>query len=134
MRFNLYPVLILIISISCVEPSTPKLSDHDWEVISINGTELSGMLPWINFDLEEGKVNGNAGCNNFFGGFEINNTHINFSPLGATRMMCSDMTNEDQFFQNIEKTTNYTFEKGLLTLSSNEKNIHFKLKPKANSN
>ena len=121
MKSNLYPLLALVLISSCKNDAIPNLSGHIWEVVSINDYELKGALPWITFELEEGTVNGNAGCNNFFGGVEVNGTNLSFSSLGATRMMCEDMTNEDLFFNSVQETFKFKFENSeLLFLDENE--------------
>ena len=37
---------------------------------------------------EGGRLSGHAGCNRFFGAFEITGDRIAVGPLGATRMAC----------------------------------------------
>ena len=112
---------------SCKDNTVHNLSDHEWEVISINDTELSGTLPILSFDLEKGKVNGNGGCNNFFGNVEIMGSSIKFGMMSSTKMMCVDMTNEDLLFNNLDKVNSYTFENGLLILSSENNAVSLKL-------
>ena len=72
MKLGLYSFLLLLVITSCEDNTAPNLSNHEWEVISINDNELSGTLPTLSFNLEEGKVNGNTSCNNFFGSVEVN--------------------------------------------------------------
>jgi heat shock protein HslJ len=116
---------------SCQDNSTPNISDHEWEVITINDTELSGTLPTLSFDLEEGKVNGNASCNNFFGSVEIVDSSIKFGMIGATKMMCPDMNNEDLLFQHIEKVTVFNFDNNMLILKSDDEITVIKCKIKS---
>lgn len=131
MKVTIYSVLILMVVSSCENTLTPNLSDYEWEVISINEIALNGALPTISFNLEEGKVNGSASCNNFFGSFEIIDDKITFGPLGATRMMCENMTNEDLLFQNIEKVKMFDFDSDILILKSDTDNTVIKCKIKS---
>ena len=130
MKFGIYSFLFLMVITSCEDNATPNLSDHEWEVIAINGTQLSGTLPTLSFDLEEGKVNGNASCNNFFGSVEVIESSIKFGMMGSTRMMCPDMTNEDLLFKNLDKVNSYSFKGNHLLLSSENDEVSLKLQPK----
>lgn len=127
MKIGVYSFILLMVITSCKDNTVHNLSDHEWEVISINDTELSGTLPILSFDLEKGKVNGNGGCNNFFGNVEIMGSSIKFGMMGSTKMMCVDMTNEDLLFNNLDKVNSYTFENGLLILSSENNAVSLKL-------
>ncbi len=75
--------------------SAVRLTSQNWRLTSIedeNGVEKPVNTRNINlhFDTEENKVNGNAGCNRFFGGFEIKDDNIRFLEIGSTRMSCPD--------------------------------------------
>lgn len=130
MKLGLYSFLLLLVITSCENNITPNLSDHEWEVISINGTQLAGTLPTLSFDLEEGKVNGNASCNNFFGSVEVIESSIKFGMMGSTKMICPDMANEDLLFKNLGKVNSYSYRGNHLFLSSENDNVSLKLQPK----
>ena len=36
----------------------------------------------------DGRITGNGGCNQFFGGYTISGNHIKIGPLGSTRKGC----------------------------------------------
>ena len=43
------------------------------------------------FKSAEGQVGGSAGCNNYFGGYEINNNELTINPpIGSTMMACPE--------------------------------------------
>ena len=70
----------------------------EWNVVAVEGKEVSGN-PYIGFDLEEGRLYGNAGCNRIMGGVtvdSINPGHIGLTNVAATRMMCPDMDTEQK--------------------------------------
>jgi len=55
--------------------------------------------PFVQFG-SEGKLAGNAGCNNFFGGYEVAaDGSIAIGPLGSTKMACPEpeMAQESEF-------------------------------------
>lgn len=52
----------------------------------------------------EGEVNGNGGCNNFFGSYTQEGNTITFGPLASTKMACQGkMKAEAQFLSSIQK-------------------------------
>jgi heat shock protein HslJ len=60
--------------------------------------------PFVQFG-SGGKLAGNAGCNNFFGGYEVAaDGSIAIGPLGSTRMACPEpeMTQEMQFLDMLQ--------------------------------
>lgn len=75
--------------------------------------------PFIQFEAAEKRVSGYAGCNNFFGGYTIEEGQkIRFGQMGATKMACEDMTTEDRLFNALTKVDNYTVnEDGTLSLN-----------------
>lgn len=62
--------------------------------------------PVIHF-TDSATVHGNAGCNNFFGTFETEGSHVTFGPLGATMMFCENMDVEDVFFKTMPEIGRY---------------------------
>jgi len=81
-----------------------KESVGDMGVVQLEGTEwvvktyqnqdgelvepLSGTFTSAKF--EEGQVNGNAGCNTYFGGYELDGDEIKIGPLASTEMFCGN--------------------------------------------
>lgn len=56
----------------------------------------------------EHRVQGNAGCNNFFGGFTSTGHTLTFSALGSTMMSCPEaMDTEQAFLVALGNTTDY---------------------------
>jgi len=97
---------------------TSELAGTSWDVISVNngneavvsvlgGTELS-----LGFD-DEGMVTGAAGCNDFFGPYEVTGDEISFGPLGATRKTCPDpegvMVQEGQYLAALDRAATFQF-------------------------
>ena len=76
----------------------------------------------ITFNKEESRVNGNLGCNRFFGSFEINDNSLKFSKLGATKMMCiNSMEIEAGFSAALNATDSYEIKGGALILKNGKK-------------
>jgi heat shock protein HslJ len=65
------------------------------------------------FENTEGGVSGSAGCNNFFGSYEVNGTDIAIGPLNSTRKACGGpagvMEQEQQFLSALETASTFQF-------------------------
>lgn len=91
-----------ILAGSAVAQSADQLAGSEW---GYSGRDI----PFVRFD-EDGRVSGNAGCNRFFGSFEIRNGGvIEFGAIGATRMMCPKdaMDTERAFLDGLAQSVSY---------------------------
>lgn len=95
--------------------SQPMLSGTSWKMAD----KVSGKVPTLVF--EEGKVSGNAGCNNFFGMTEMMTSgKISFSNVGSTKMMCANMDAENNFMMMLPKVNKYNVSGNTLELYQNK--------------
>lgn len=81
----------------------------EWNVVSVEGQKVTGN-PYIGFDMQEGRLYGNAGCNRIMGGVEldsINPGKIGFTGVASTRMMCLDMETEQKVLEALNEVTGY---------------------------
>lgn len=89
---------------SCSEVKTDvKNLEGKWNITKLKGEEIfvSG-LPNINFDMNNKKVNGNAGCNIFNSTIELDSTDVSkitINPAATTMMACPDMDKETKLLQ-----------------------------------
>lgn len=91
--------------------SQPILIGSSWKMID----KVAGKVPTLIF--EEGKVSGNAGCNNFFGTTEVSNGgKITFSNIGSTKMMCDNMETETSFINTLSEVNKYNVDENTLEL------------------
>ena len=99
-----------------MQKAQPTLAGTSWKMAE----KVNGKVPTLVF--EEGKVNGNAGCNNFFGTVENIQTSgkVSFSNTGATKMMCADMSIENSFLNMLPKVNKYNISRNVLELYQNE--------------
>ena len=69
-----------------------------WTVASVKGEKLEMMkVPFFEFDLNENRVSGNAGCNNFNSSLildEKDESAIKLTMAATTMMACPDMDKE----------------------------------------
>jgi heat shock protein HslJ len=99
-----------------------RLENKKWMLIEVMGqavdTSSMGKEPFIQFDEETGRFSGNAGCNNFFGMYELmEGDRIQLGKAGSTLMACPDMSVEDQFMKVLEQVDNYSVSDSTLTLN-----------------
>ena len=94
------------------------LAGTAWNVVNYNnGREavvglLEGTEITLNFDKID--LNGNAGCNNYFAGYEVQNNHIAIDPPGSTMMFCEApqgvMTQEAAYLAALETAATWKVE------------------------
>ena len=113
--------------VSCGSSSKDKKIKSDfinkiqgtWTVFKIKNITKEDLLnnkksPFIK--IEDKRVSGNNGCNNYFSSIiNIDKKSLTFSPFGETRMMCRDMKISDTFSLLLSKIETYTVTKETLT-------------------
>ncbi|MBS1549531.1 MAG: META domain-containing protein [Bacteroidetes bacterium] len=104
---------ILFVVVSCTTNNTigstkkskaqPSLYSTQWTLAEV----VKGKNPTM--VLENGKISGNAGCNNYFGSFEMDTTQgsLKINNLGTTRMACPNMSAESNFLKILGETNRY---------------------------
>ena len=85
----------------------------EWSIVEINGSAVvpgSGQnYPFIGFDASTGKIYGNSGCNRMMGSFdrEAKPGELDLSTIAGTRMMCPDMTMEQNVLNALKNVKGY---------------------------
>ena len=92
--------MVLGMMISCSEAKTDaKKLEGKWNVVEVKGEEiLKEGLPYMEFDMAQNKLHGNAGCNMFNTTITLDAndvSSITIAPGAATMMACPDMATED---------------------------------------
>lgn len=104
----------------------------EWNVVSVKGEQVAGN-PYIGFDLAEGRIYGNAGCNRIMGGVEVDSVNpgkIGFTGVGATRMMCSDMETEQKVLEALNEVAGYQASSAGVELTDKDGNVLMSLEKK----
>ena len=93
-----------------------------YHVIAIEEMSLSETQPTLNFDLEQNRLTGNAGCNQFGGRLILRQENISVDSLMTTKMYCSDavMAIEYKFLRHIGLPMQWTQNGDTLSLSADE--------------
>lgn len=68
------------------------------------------IQPFIEFDIENNRISGNAGCNGFSSSFELHNDQIAFKEILLTRMFCQDLTLEQNFVHSLNEVNRFEVE------------------------
>jgi heat shock protein HslJ len=103
-------------------PAAATFEGTEWKLVEVSGAPVSALAgqkqPHIMFDPEQKRATGFAGCNNFFGGYEIDEASLRFGPVGSTRMACPDLqlSLETEFLKALEKTDGWKIADGVLFL------------------
>jgi len=98
--------------------SGAELTGVHWRAVSVGDQEIaedSGVF--IQFEID-GSVNGNSGCNSFFGSLEKSGSGIGMGQLGSTHKACPGpaMSLEATFLEAIMRTKDIKSGRGKMRL------------------
>ena len=128
-------LLMISMSMVCCMKRETAVSDADihriqgvrWYLTQVGGSPVSppadGKQPHMALDPVKRQVTGFAGCNNFFGNYELDGSSLSFGPIGATRMACPDLETglETKLFEALQSTRKWKIEDGdLLFLKADD--------------
>lgn len=116
----------LILSFACIGASLAMVScgsskqaipvsalNGDWNIVKVAGKAISpanGKAPFIGFDIAQGRIYGNSGCNRMMGTFNANSAKsgvLSFGPIAGTRMACPDMSIEQSILNALSEVKSY---------------------------
>ena len=103
----------LILSGSGCKTSKKSVSDEhyplvgtQWNLVKLEGAEIGvdfALRPFITFDTAD-NIQGNLGCNTFFGTYSVNKKHkMTLEFRGATKRLCQNMGVERKFMQALKR-------------------------------
>jgi heat shock protein HslJ len=120
---------ITMLLVSCMKQATPPpgaeaagIEGIQWYLTEVGGSPVSPMAddkqPHILLDPAQKRATGFAGCNHFFGSYELDGFSLTFGPMGATRMACPDLETglEASVFEALENTRKWKKVEGDLLL------------------
>lgn len=98
--------MVLGMMMSCSEVKTDaKKLEGKWNVVEVKGKKIQKeSMPFMEFDMAQHKLHGNAGCNIFNTTVALDSddvSSITIAPGAATMMACPDMETEDAIMQAI---------------------------------
>lgn len=114
-------ILLLLASCGSTKAINPLsvLTQNSWALSSLMGkgleiNQFEGGLPSLHF-LDDGKLSGFSGCNNFSGNFSLEGTGIRLDPGAITKKICSGKGAQD-FLSALGKVGDLRIGKEKLTL------------------
>jgi heat shock protein HslJ len=126
--FGLVMLLVTLLG-SCIKsetggirPDAIGIEGPEWHLVEVSGIPVSSLaserIPFIKFDALKNEAAGYAGCNNFFGGYELDGSSLKFGTVVSTRMFCPDlqMSLETEVFKALDKTRGWDIRNGELLL------------------
>lgn len=98
--------MVIGMMFSCSETKTDaKKLDGKWNIVEVKGEKISKeKMPFMEFDVAEKKLHGNASCNMFNSSFTLDDNDVSaitIAPGASTMMACPDMTVEDAIMKAI---------------------------------
>lgn len=115
---NILFYIVMIALVSC-KVQQVSITNTEWKLVKIHAEDLASVNPSITLSLDDSqkKVSGFAGCNRFFGGYELNQSMLKFSNMGSTKMFCEDKSAlEDKYFKALGEVQSFKSESGKLFL------------------
>jgi heat shock protein HslJ len=97
-----------------------ELINTRWKLIQVKGNEIEtpegGSDIYMILQSEANKVTGYAGCNNFFGEYEVSENSLHFHRLASTKRACPELDTESAFLAALDAAEEYRIEGEQLTL------------------
>lgn len=73
--------------------------------------------PWFRLSGDGDRLEGFGGCNNMFGGFQMDGSKLSFPGLGGTKKYCeATQQTENAFMSALRETDAFKLDKGVLSL------------------
>lgn len=139
LKSQLYLVLLMAVIVSllivgCAETSSTNdtevnwIEDIDWILESYGEqgnlqSPIAGTQITATFDSAEGQVRGSAGCNSYFGDYQINDK-LSIPVLANTEMYCLEpegvMEQEYQYLRTLQSAESYQIQDGKLQINCGE--------------
>ena len=110
---------------SCAPTTHAELQNTYWKLVELGNESIEtpeGMREAHVILASDGsRAHGHAGCNNFFGTFEVQDDQLTFSALGSTMMACPEgMDTEQAFLEALGKTNRHEISGQFLTLFADD--------------
>jgi len=100
-----------------------------YTITKAGGEIVAGTTTNISFAAFDKSVNGNSGCNDYFGNYTLDLYALNFGAIAMTEQYCDEpiMKIERAILNALSNTGSYTLENDILTLlSKNDRSVLLK--------
>jgi len=105
------------------------LEGRSWTLASLAGAEVIGT---VTVTFNEGQLSGSAGCNSYFGSYQLDGQSITIGPMGMTEMFCMDegvMDQEMAFLAALGQASSFNVEGDSLTIETGAGPLVFVVTP-----
>lgn len=92
------PLLALALLAGCSKSLDLATLSGEWYVAQINGETVSNLAKAPYFGIENGKLNGNTGCNSFSADLPQKGAQLDFSKMVTTLRYCPDNETEQKLY------------------------------------
>jgi len=105
----------------------PSMLSGIWVLESIADENMKDLFTLeerkatLEFDVAEGRVKGNAGCNGYGAPYTINSTLIEIGGIMSTRMACPNLKGENKFTETLSGISTIAVSENKLTFSKEGK-------------
>jgi heat shock protein HslJ len=96
-----------------------EIENVEWTLIELDGTAIAPAAngtPTMSLSSKDLRARGFAGCNRFFGSYELNGTRLRLAGLAATRMACPEMSVEAAVMKALDETATWKIDGRTLEL------------------
>jgi len=111
---------------SCSPEVDAELQNTYWKLLELDGQDVRSPEGAREIHLilasADSRVHGFAGCNNFFGTYQLDGDALTFSPIGSTMMACPNgMETEQSFLQALDATTRAEISGQIMSLYADDR-------------
>jgi uncharacterized lipoprotein YbaY/heat shock protein HslJ len=111
---------------TCAPTVHAELENTYWKLTKLRGKRVTtpeGMREaHLILASSDTRAHGFAGCNNFFGGYQVDGTNLSFSDMGVTMMACPEgMETEQAFLQILAEVTGSEIEGQIMKLYAGDR-------------
>lgn len=96
-----------------------RLDGSSWKLVFL-GKDQAIDVASITASFSEDQISGSAGCNSYFGSYQVQGDQITFDQMGSTLMFCADpegvMDQEQNFLASLSETHTFELENGQLKI------------------
>ena len=135
-KIMVYTAVAALGALATACSTTQKATDvqalnGEWNIASVDGQKVNVTedmnIPTIKFNTSDGTISGNLSCNRIVGSFDVKAQPgtLDLSGLGATKMLCPDMTVEDNILRAFAQVRGYELapDSAMLLVDANKNTV-----------
>lgn len=101
-----------------------------WMLTEVDGVKITLSDNYANnvslsLGQSEGGLHGQSWCNTYFGSYTASAGKVTIGDIGATRMACDQIMDEQNYFNILQKMTLFSITDKVLTLSGDSHELKF---------